>query len=254
MRRLAFVIRTGCALAAALLVAGAAHAQPFVVFAAASLKNALDEVSLLSRSKPALSYGASSTLARQIENGAPAQVFISADLEWMDYLERKNLLRAGTRRNIVGNRLALVAPAASTVELEIRPGFPLARALGGGGLAMADPQLVPAGKYARAALETLGAWNSVSGKIAPAENVRAALALVARGEAPLGAVYASDAVAEPKVRIVAMFPADSHPAIVYPAALSSIASPAGPGADFLSLLESPAARKVFEKHGFAPLN
>jgi molybdate transport system substrate-binding protein len=242
------------AAAVALLFSGLANAQSAVVFAAASLKNALDEVATLSQSKAILAYGSSSALARQIEGGAPAQVFISADLDWMDYLEQRKLLRDGTRKNLLGNKLVLIAPAGSTAKVEIRAGFPLATLLGDGRLATADPAHVPAGKYTKAALQKLGVWDSVAGKLAPTENVRAALALVARGETPLGSVYATDAAAEPKVRVVAEFPEGLHPAIVYPVALTSGAPLTGAAADFLSLLLSPAARKVFEKHGFTPLN
>lgn len=230
------------------------QAQSFTVFAAASLKNALDDVASLSPMKPVISYGASSALAKQIESGAPAQLFISADLDWMDYLEQRKLLRDGTRRNILGNKLVLIAPVDSAVKIEIQPGFALARLLGDGRLATADPASVPAGKYTKAALEKLGVWDSVAGKLAPAENVRAALTLVARGETPLGTVYATDAAVEAKVRVVAVFPDGLHPPIVYPAALTSTAPASGAAADFLALLSSPAARKVFEKYGFTPLN
>lgn len=231
-----------------------AQAQSPLVFAAASLKNALDEVAALSPSKPVISYGASSALAKQIENGAPAQVFIAADLDWMNYLERRKLLRDGTRRNLLGNKLVLIAPRNSTLTTEIRPGFALAALLGPGRLATADPQSVPAGKYTRAALEKLGVWASVADKLAPTADVRAALALVARGEAPLGSVYATDAAAEPKVRVVAAFPEGWVPPIIYPAALTAGAPGTGAAAEFLFLLSSPSARKVFEKHGFTPLN
>ncbi|HLX80222.1 MAG TPA: molybdate ABC transporter substrate-binding protein [Burkholderiales bacterium] len=237
-----------------LAVSGPALAQSPVVFAAASLRNALDEVAALSPSKPVISYGASSALARQIESGAPAQVFISADLDWMDYLEQRKLLREGTRKNVLGNKLVLIAPAGSTIKADIRPGFALARLLGDGRLATADPASVPAGKYTKAALEKLGVWDSVAGKIAAAENVRAALALVARGETPLGTVYATDAAVEPKVRVVAAFPDGLHRPIIYPAALTSTAPASGAAADFLALMSSPAARKLFEKYGFTPLN
>ncbi|MGE0876848.1 MAG: molybdate ABC transporter substrate-binding protein [Burkholderiales bacterium] len=230
----------------------AAQAQPFIVFAAASLKNAMDEVAALSPAKPAVAYAASSALARQIESGAPAQVFISADLAWMDYLDARKLLKAGTRRNLLGNTLALVAPAGNTVTAVIRPGFALASLLGGGRLALGDPRHVPAGRYARTALEKLGVWDSVSARLAPAENVRVALALVARGEAPLGIVYSSDAASEPRVRVVATFPGDSLAPIVYPAALTARAT--GDAAAFLAMLASPPAREVFERHGFTPLN
>jgi molybdate transport system substrate-binding protein len=231
-----------------------ATAQAQVVFAAASLKNALDDVAALLPSRPTISYGASSALARQIEAGAPAQVFVSADRDWMDYLQQKKLIRDSTRRNILGNKLVLIAPAGSTVKADIGPGLPLAQLLGDGRLATADPAAVPAGKYTKAALEKYGVWNSVAGRLAPAENVRAALQLVARGEATLGTVYATDAAVEPKVRVVAAFPDASHPPIVYPAALTAAAPAAGPAADFLKLLSSPGARAIFQKYGFTPLN
>ena len=231
-----------------------AHAQALLVFAAASLKNALDDVAAMSPSRPTISYGASSALAKQIESGAPAQVFISADPDWMGYLAQRKLLRAESRRNLLGNKLVLIAGARSAAKTQIVPGFPLAQLLGNGRLATADPAHVPAGKYTKAALEKLGVWDSVSGKLAPVENVRAALALVARGEAPLGAVYSTDAVAEPKVRVVAQFPDGLHAPIVYPVALTSSAPASGSAADFLALLASPAARNVFEKHGFTPLD
>jgi molybdate transport system substrate-binding protein len=234
-----------------MLLPAAASAQ--TVFAAASLKNALDEVAATSTAKPTISYAASSALARQIESGAPASVFISADLEWMNYLEQRKLIQPATRRNLLGNRLVLVAPAGSTATVQIQKGFRLAGLLGSGRLAVGDPQHVPAGKYAREALEKLGAWDSVAGKLAPSENVRVALALVARGEAPYGIVYATDAASEPKVRVAGTFPDGLHAPIVYPAALTTAAK--GPeAATFLQLLSSPAARKVFEKHGFTPLN
>jgi len=240
-----------CVLAGVLFAYGAC-AQGFTVFAAASLKNALDEVAALSPAKPSISYGASSALARQIEAGAPAQVFVSADLDWMDYLDKRKLLKPGTRRNLLGNRLVLVAPAGSTAAPEIRAGFPLAALLGNGRLAVGDPQHVPAGKYAQAALTKLGVWDSVASRLAPSENVRVALALVARGEAPLGIVYATDAASEPKVRVAATFPEGLHPPIVYPVALTKAAG--APAAAFVALLASPAALAVFQKHGFTPLN
>ena len=236
------------------LAAAAANAQPLVVFAAASLKNALDDVAALSATRPTISYGPSSGLAKQIESGAPAQVFISADLDWMDYLEKRKLIREGTRRNLLRNKLVLIAPAGSAVKAEIGPGFPLAKLLGDGRLATADPAAVPAGKYTKAALEKFGVWDSVAGKLAPADNVRAALLLVARGEAPLGTVYSTDAAVEPKVRVVAAFPDGSHPPIIYPAALTASTPASGPAAEFLAQMSSPTARKVFEKYGFTPLH
>jgi molybdate transport system substrate-binding protein len=247
-----FVLRLVCLLSSAGLALGA-HAQSPVVFAAASLKNALDEAAAVYASgktaRPVISYGASSALAKQIENGAPADVFISADLDWMDYLEKTNLLAPGTRRNLLGNRLVLIAPGAQPLKLQPAPGFPIGQALGNGRLALADPQHVPAGKYAKAALENLGVWGQVSGRVAAAESVRAALALVARGEVPLGIVYQTDGSAEPTVVIAGVFPPDSHPPIVYPLAIVKGAkSAAKPFAEFLASLQ---ARRIFERHGFA---
>jgi molybdate transport system substrate-binding protein len=227
---------------------GAAHGQPVAIFAAASLKNALDEAAALQQPRPVIAYGASSALARQIENGAPVDLFISADLDWMDYLEKKGLLAAGTRRNILRNRLVLVAPASRPLTLQPAFGFALGRALGSGRLALADPQSVPAGKYAKAALEKLGVWQEVAGRVAPAENVRAALAFVARGEAPLGIVYQTDANEERRVTVAGIFPPDSHPAIVYPVAALKGAKRGA--AAFLEILGSARARAIFEKHGF----
>jgi molybdate transport system substrate-binding protein len=195
-----------------------------------------------------VSYAASSALARQIENGAPADLFISADLEWMDHLARRQFVRADSRVNLLGNRLVLIAPAGQPVTMKIAPGFGLAAALGRDRLALADPAAVPAGKYARAALTSLGVWDAVAGRIAAAENVRAALRLVSRREAPLGIVYYSDAVADTGVRIVDTFPESAHPAIVYPAALTSTASPAA--AKVLEYLQSNEARAVFAAQGF----
>src|SRR5215469_12856848 len=171
-----------------------------VTFAAASLKNALDEAAAAYQagggSKSAISYAASSALARQIESGAPADLFISADLDWADYLQKRNLLRPDTRIDLLSNRLVLIAPAASTLSVEIKPGFALASLLGDERLSMADPSAVPAGKYGKAALEKLGVWSTIEGKIAPAEDVRAALTFVSRGEAALGIVYATDAAVD----------------------------------------------------------
>jgi molybdate transport system substrate-binding protein len=223
-----------------------------LVFAAASLKNALDEANAAFPSRVVVSYGASSALARQIENGAPAQVFVCADLEWMDYLERKQLVQAGTRRNLAGNRLVLVAPAGRAPALRIAPGFALAPALRGGRLALANPDAVPAGKYAKAALEKLGVWNDVAPRVAAAENVRAALLLVARGEAPLGVVYETDARSERGVAVVDRFDAALHPPIVYPAA--ALRGAGAPAAGYLAFLASPQGMAALEKHGFAPLH
>lgn len=234
----------------------AAENRPILVFAAASLKNALDKASddFTRRSGNAVtvSYAATSALARQIEAGAPADVFISADLEWMDYLQTHNLIRAGSRRNLLGNSLVLIAPAAAPADLRIGDGFPLAAALGDGRLAVANTAAVPAGKYARAALEKLGVWGSVEDRLAQADNVRAALALVSRGEAPLGIVYRTDAAADPNVVIVDTFPEDTHPPIIYPLAL--VAASDSPGAaEFVAFLASGEARGAFETEGFAVL-
>jgi len=244
-----------CRLLACLLLLAAlsAPARAQTVFAAASLKNALDEVAALYASgkaaAPRISYGASSALAKQIENGAPADVFISADLDWMDYVGKKGLLAPGTRRNLLGNRLVLISPAKEPIKLQPAPGFPIAKALGNGRIALADPASVPAGKYAKAAFEKLGVWDQVAGRVAAAENVRAALAFVARGEAPLGVVYQTDAAVEPGVAIAGVFPEDTHPPIVYPvAALRS----AGPSATpFLEFLSTARAKRIFGKYGFA---
>jgi len=245
------------ALAVIFGLVAAAPAHAVVVFAAASLKNALDAVAAQYRSdtgrQVTLSYAASSTLAKQIEAGAPADIFISADLDWMNYLGQRGLLKSGSRVDLLGNRLVLIAPADSKAALAIAAGFPLAAALGEGRLAMADPAAVPAGKYGKAALEALGVWPAVKDRIAVAENVRAALLLVARGEAPLGIVYATDAAVEPGVKIVATFPADTHPPIIYPMAIA--ASSAEPEAGvFAAYLEGPTAKAIFEKQGFAVLD
>jgi len=227
----------------------AAHAQAPTVLAAASLKDALDEVASSDAARPLIAYGASSALARQIENGAPADIFISADLDWMEYVEKKGLLAQGTRRNLLGNRLVLIAPARQPLNLQPGPGFPIAKALGNGRIALAEPNSVPAGKYAKAAFEKFGVWEQVAPRVAAAENVRAALALVARGETPLGVVYRTDANAERGVMVAGVFPADSHPPIVYPVALLKAAKPGA--AQFLEFLSRPQSRAIFEKHGFA---
>jgi len=239
-----------CALSA-MFAAAPARAQNLTVFAAASLKEALDEVvrGYDPATKVVVSYGASSALAKQIENAAPADVFISADLDWMDYLEARKLIDPATRSNFLRNRLVLIAPAGGGTALEIKPGFALAQALGDGRLAMANPDSVPAGKYGKAALQHLGAWMAVAGKVAPMENVRAALVLVSRGEAPFGIVYRTDAIADKKVRIVGEFPDGSHPAIIYPAAVTA-GSKNVRARPFLNYLGSPAARAIFSKHGF----
>jgi len=226
------------------------------VFAAASLKNALDEAVLMYQKRTGtrvrVSYAASSALARQIEAAAPADLFISADLEWMDYLQQRGLIRPATRVNLLGNRLVLIAPSESQTSFPVDRNMPLVRTLGDGRLAMADPDTVPAGKYGKAALEALGAWTGVASKVARAENVRAALALVARGECPLGIVYATDASAERRVRVVGVFPAGTHPPITYPAAVTAAAKNTA-AESLLRFLGSAEAKPVFEKHGFTVL-
>jgi molybdate transport system substrate-binding protein len=235
-----------------------AQGQDLVVFAAASLKNALDEAAAgyareSGKPAPKISYAGSNVLAKQIEAGAPAGVFVSADLDWMDDLARKNLIRPETRVNLLANRLVLVAPKDGDIGVTPAPGFDLAGALKGGKLAMANVDAVPAGKYGKTALEKLGAWEGVKASVAQADNVRAALLLVSRGEAPLGIVYQTDATSDPNVRIVGTFPEDSHPPIIYPAAvLKDAGNPEA--AAFLSYLRSPAARPAFEKQGFTVLN
>ncbi len=243
-------------LAAALTAAPAAEAAQVLVFAAASLKEALDDVAARyakdAGGKITISYDASSALAKQIENGAPADIFISADLDWMDHLAGKGLIMPDTRSDLLGNHLVLIAPRDSTASVRIAPGFPLAKLLGDGRLAMADTAAVPAGKYGKASLEALGVWAAVAGRVVQAANVRAALALVARGEAPLGIVYQTDAAAEPGVRVVGVFPDDTHPPIVYPVArLTASTSPDAAAA--LAYLKSDAARAIFAAHGFVTL-
>jgi molybdate transport system substrate-binding protein len=236
----------------------AAHAQgrDLLVFGAASLKNALDDANAQYQRdaghKIVVSYGASSALAKQIENGAPADIFISADLDWMDYVAEHKLIKPETRFNLLGNKLVLIAPADSSVNLAIAPNFALAQALGNGRLAMADPAAVPAGKYGKAALEALGVWSSVSSKIAPAQDVRATLLLVSRGEAPLGIVYQTDAAADKGVKIVGAFPESSHPPIIYPIAVT-MASTNPDAAAYIGFLKSPSAKPAFEKQGFVVL-
>ncbi len=235
-----------------------AQDQQFIlVFAAASLKNALDEIaanwSKANKVEVKISYAASSALAKQIENAAPADMFFSADLDWMDYVEKKNLIKKSTRQNLLGNTLVLIATKADrNQEIRIVPGFDLTSLLGNGRLAMATVATVPAGKYGKAALEKLGVWKSVEGKVAEAENVRAALAFVSRGEAPYGIVYRTDAIAEKNVFIAGTFPAGTHEPIVYPVALLETSKNSN-AADFQKALNSASARAIFVKHGFATL-
>jgi molybdate transport system substrate-binding protein len=199
---------------------------------------------------PKVSYAASSQLARQVEAGAPAAIFISADRDWMDYLDERKLIVGDSRTDLLGNALVLVAPKDSVLQLDVAPGFDLAAALGQDGrLALAEPNSVPAGKYAKAALIQLGAWAKVERRIVAADNVRAALNFVARGEVPLGIVYRSDAVSEPAVRVVATFPDSTHPPIVYPAAIVAGHDSAA-ARRLIERLRSPPAQAIFRAYGF----
>lgn len=241
------------AFAAAFSPLTSSGAADVVVFAAASLKESMDEQArmFLARTghRVIVSYGASNALARQIEAGAPADLFISADVDWMDYLSARGLIASGTRVDLLRNSLVLVAPANSTASLKIGPPFALDAALGKDRLAMANPESVPAGRYARSALRFLGVWDTVEKKIVRTENVRAALLLVSRNEAPFGIVYATDAMADAGVKVVGALPAESHPPIVYPAAV--LASSKSPAARLLlDHLRGTDARKVWTRFGF----
>ena len=239
----------------AALPSAAMSAQSVTVFSAASLKNALEEAGHAYTAKSGIkvvgSFASSSTLAKQIENGAPADAYLSANVKWMDYLQQRGAIDTGTRINLLRNRLVLIAPGSSRVSVRIQKGFPIGRLLGDGRLAMADPDHVPAGIYGKAALASLGVWDAVEAKVARAENVRAALALVARGEAPLGIVYATDAQAEPKVKMLGEFPDGSYPPIVYPAAVTARAANRIEAQGLLRFLRSREAAAIFERHGFA---
>jgi molybdate transport system substrate-binding protein len=258
IRRLfaALLLGLAASLAAFPLHQGRAEPAPVTVAAAASLKNVLDEIAADWREHDKATvnvvYGASSALARQVEAGLAADIFIAADLDWMDYLAQRGLIQPASRIDLLGNRIVLIAPAGSSLTAEIGPGFALGKLLGNGRLAMANVDAVPAGKYGKAALEKLGVWNEVKDRLAQAENVRSALMLVARGESPLGIVYATDAAAEPAVRIVDTFPASTHPPIIYPAALLA-ASPHPQAAAFLASLRGPGATAVFQRAGFIVL-
>ena len=249
--------RTLITLLSALLLGlqpGLSRADTLVVFAAASLTNALQEIGRQFESNSGhavrFSFAASSALARQIEAGAQAQVFLSADEQWMDYLAARRLVVPTSRIDLLGNSLVLVTPAGSTAQVALRPGFDLARLLGDGRLATGDPAHVPVGKYAKDALVHFGVWGIAESKLVRADSVRAALALVERGEVPAGIVYATDAAVTPKVRVAARFPADSHPPITYPAAI--IAGQDGPAARaFHAWLRSEPARAIFLRHGFS---
>ena len=247
----------------AFLVALSGAPQPVIaqeqitVFAAASLKNALDDVNAAFTKatgiKVVSSYEASSALARQIEQGAPADAFISADLRWMDYVAERKLINPNTRVNLLGNKLVLIAPVDSKLgNVTIGQGFDIAKLAGDGRIAVADVKAVPAGLYAKAALEKLGAWAAAEPKLAQAENVRATLAFVARGETPVGIVYETDAKIEPKVKTIATFPDDSYPPVTYPVAATADTKKPGVG-QYFGFLRSPAAKAIFEKYGFSYL-
>ena len=247
----------------AFLVALCGAPQPLIaqeqitVFAAASLKNALDDVNAAFTKatgiKVVASYEASSALAKQIEQAAPADVFISADLRWMDYVAERKLINPDTRANLLGNKLVLIAPADSKLgNVTISQGFDIAKLAGDGRIAVADVKAVPAGLYAKAALEKLGAWAAAEPKLAQAGNVRATLAFVARGETPVGIVYETDAKVEPKVKTIGTFPDDSYPPVTYPVAATADTKNPGVG-QYFSFLRAPAAKAIFEKYGFSYL-
>lgn len=251
-----FVRRLFVAILACLALAGSpalAQERGPLVLAAASLQESLTEAAdawaRAGHARPVISFAASSALARQIEGGAPADLFISADEPWMDHVAGKGLLAPRSRVSFLANRLALIAPADSRIRLTIGPRFPLARALGKGRLAMADPDAVPAGKYGKASLEKLGVWPGVAERITRSENVRAALALVERGEAPLGIVYATDARASARVKLIGYFPAGTHPPITYPIARLKGSTHAEAEA-FRRFLISQAGKRIFARNGF----
>jgi molybdate transport system substrate-binding protein len=247
-------LRAGLFAAALILVPIVAQAADITVFAAASLTNVLQKAAdgYKAKSGKTLSFAASSVLAKQIEASGGADMFVSADEDWMNYLDSKGLIAHATRRDLLGSHLVLIAPASSNVQVKIAPRFDIMGALAGGRLAVADPDTVPAGKYGKTALTALGIWDAVVDHLVIAENVRVALAYVARGEAPLGIVYATDAMAEPKVKIVGEFPDNTHAPILYPFALTKDAKPDAQG--FLDYLKSAEAAAIFTKAGFIVLN
>jgi molybdate transport system substrate-binding protein len=255
-RRQILSVVTAAGLCAAVGAPALAQEKTLTVFAAASMKNALDDVDAAftkaSGTKVVASYAASSALAKQIEQGAPADVFISADLDWMDYSAQKKTIKDDTRVNLLGNKLVLIAPKESKItQVNIGPGFDLAGLIGDGRITTGEVSSVPVGKYAKEALEKLGIWASVEKKFAMADSVRAALSLTARGEAVLGIVYETDAKVEPNVKIVGVFPADSHPPVVYPVAATVNAKPDATA--YLAFLRSAAAKTIFENYGFTVL-
>jgi molybdate transport system substrate-binding protein len=246
-----------CAVAAYRPAPAADEPNPAItVFAAASLTNVLQELgdAFTKDSSVAVrfSFAASSTLARQIENGSPADIFFSADLEWMDYLQSKQLIQAASRHDVIGNRLVLIAPVASTLKLKIEPHFKLAAVLGKGHLATGDPDSVPVGRYAQEALTHLGVWNAIAPRIVRADSVRSALAFVDRGEAAMGIVYATDALIDKDVQVLDTFPKDSHKPIIYPVALTTTSR--AQAAKFLAFLRGPSADAAFQHYGFTPLH
>ena len=253
MHRLAGLFVAFAILCGSVFSSASAQDKGLMVFAAASMKNALDDVDAAYTAKTGVkivaSYAASSALARQIEQGAPADVFLSADTDWMGHAATRKAIDESTRVNLLGNGIVLIAPKDSGVDkVTIGQGFDLAKLAGSGKIATGEVSAVPVGKYAKAALEKLGAWQAAEPKFAMAESVRAALTLVARGEAALGIVYSTDAKIEPGVKVVGTFPADSHPAIIYPVAATATAKPET--SDYLTFLRSTASKNILEKYGF----
>jgi molybdate transport system substrate-binding protein len=253
MRRVICQLALASFLVGSALLATHAEDRTLTVFAAASLKNALDDINVAYTArtgvKVAARYAASSMLAKQIEQGTAADIFASADIEWMTYAIHKKVINGSTRVNLLSNQLVLIAHKESEIStVQIGDGFDLAKLAGSGRIAIGDVQAVPAGKYAKAALQKLGAWDAVVAKFAIAENVRVALALVARKEASLGIVYETDAKVEPNVRVVGYFPPDSYPPVIYPFAATRTAKPKA--TDYLEYLESSASKEIFDKYGF----
>jgi molybdate transport system substrate-binding protein len=254
MNRFAGILTAASIAFASTLTPALAQDKTLTVFAAASMKNALDDVDAAYTAKTGVkitaSYAASSVLAKQIEQGAPVDVFVSADTDWMDYATAKKTINEPTRVNLLGNSIVLIAPKDSKLDnVAIGQGFDLAKLAGDGKIATGDVQSVPVGKYAKAALEKLGSWTAAEPKFAMAESVRAALTLVSRGEAPLGIVYATDAKVDPGVKIVGTFPASSHPAIIYPVAATTTAKTEA--ADYLAFLKTATVKTIMEKYGFS---
>ncbi|WP_051958072.1 molybdate ABC transporter substrate-binding protein [Desulfobacter vibrioformis] len=231
-----------------------AQAESIRIFAAASTTNAVGDIinAYTAETGKAVvpSFASSSTLAKQIDQGAPADMYLSANPKWMDFIEGKDLVEPGTRTNLLGNRITLIQPLSGELDIEISKDMDLAGILGDDKLAMGDPDHVPAGIYGRKALESLGLWESVSPKVARAKDVRAALALVERAEAPLGIVYATDAAISKKIKVVAVFPEHTHPPIIYPACI--IKGKANDDAKaFFEFLKSPKAAEIFKTYGFS---